>query len=500
MQRDRIIVIGAGVGGLSAAIDLARRGAQVTVLERAAAPGGKMREVRVAAMPVDAGPTVFTMRWIFEQLFADAGESLERALELAPADILARHAWSDGGTLDLHAEVERSAEAIERFANAAEAQGYREFCARSADIYRTLAPTFIAAQRPSPLELVRRVGLRRLDAMWRTAPFSTMWGALGEHFRDPRLRQLFGRYATYCGSSPLTAPATLMLVAHVEQDGVWQVRGGMRAVAAALAELARRQGAVLRCGADVASIRTARGRVCGVVLADGEQLDADAVVFNGDVSALGQGLLGQAASAAAPVTPRAARSLSAVTWCLNVATRGFDLEHHNVFFAADYPAEFRAIFGARDIVATPTVYLCAQDRGAFGQVVDGARERMLVLINAPPDGDQRAWSDGDIDQLAERCRSLLRRCGLELDWRDDASVATTPVGFDRLFPGSGGALYGRASAGMMATFERPGARSRVPGLYLAGGTVHPGPGVPMAAMSGRLAAARLLEDRAAGTA
>jgi 1-hydroxycarotenoid 3,4-desaturase len=495
MKHDRVVVIGAGVGGLTAAVDLARRGAQVTVLERAASPGGKMRQVSVDGAAIDAGPTVFTMRWIFEQLFADAGDSLDRHLELVPATILARHAWASGGTLDLHADIEQSAAAIERFANAAEAQGYRDFCARSADIYRTLKPTFIAAQRPSPLELVRRVGFGQLDAMWRTAPFSTLWRALGQHFRDPRLRQLFGRYATYCGSSPLTAPATLMLVAHVEQDGVWQVRGGMRAVAVALADLAQRQGALLRCGAEAAAIRMAGGRACGVELAGGELIAADAIVFNGDVSALGQGLLGTDAKRAAPVTPRAARSLSAVTWCLHAPTRGFELEHHNVFFATDYPAEFRAIFGARDIVAAPTVYVCAQDRGAQGHVAAGARERLLMLINAPPDGDLRAWSDREIANLAERSFALLGRCGLEVERRERDAVVTTPAGFGQLFPGSGGALYGRASDGMMATFQRQGARSRVPGLYLAGGSVHPGPGVPMAAMSGRLAAAQLLEDR-----
>ena len=494
MAAPRVLVIGAGMGGLAAAADLARRGAAVTVLERAAAPGGKMREVMVGGSPIDGGPTVFTMRWIFEGLFADAGASLEAALPLQKADILARHAWRAGGRLDLFADIARSADAIGEFAGAAEARGYRAFCARSADIFRTLRGSFIAAERPSPLDLVKRVGFTNIGALIRTAPMKTLWDALGEHFRDPRLRQLFGRYATYCGCSPWLAPATLMLVAHVEQDGVWFVKGGMRRVADAIQRLAEAKGAEFRFGAEVAELLRRNGRVAGVRLANGEELSADAVVFNGDVAALAQGLLGEAPRSAAEDTPRAARSLSAVTWCVKAPTSGFPLVHHNVFFAEDYAAEFDAIFRRRDITAAPTVYICAQDREAGPGPTQGTPERMLVLINAPPDGDRRSHTPDEVAELGERGFGLLKACGLDVARSASEEVVTTPEGFARLFPGSGGALYGRAGHGSTATFARPGAVTRLQGLYLAGGSVHPGPGIPMAAMSGRIAAARLLED------
>ena len=494
MAAPRVVVIGAGMGGLAAAADLARRGAAVTVLERAPAPGGKMREVTVDGSPIDGGPTVFTMRWIFEGLFADAGASLKAALPLQKADILARHAWRAGGRLDLFADIARSADAIGDFAGAAEARGYRAFCTRSADIFRTLRGSFIAAERPSPFDLVKRVGITNIAALIRTAPMKTLWDALGEHFRDPRLRQLFGRYATYCGCSPWLAPATLMLVAHVEQDGVWFVKGGMRRVADAIQRLAEGKGAEFRFGAEVAEIITRQGRACGVRLTNGEEITADAVVFNGDVAALAQGMLGPAPRGAAQDTPRAARSLSAVTWCVKAPTAGFPLVHHNVFFAEDYAAEFDAIFRRRDITATPTVYVCAQDREAGPGPTAGTPERMLVLINAPPDGDRRGYSDDEITELGERGFGLLQACGLDVVRDAGTEVVTTPEGFARLFPGSGGALYGRASHGTTGTFARPGAVTRLPGLYLAGGSVHPGPGIPMAAMSGRIAAARVLED------
>lgn len=482
----RVAIVGAGMGGLAAAADLARQGCEVTVFDAADGPGGKMRRV----IGVDAGPTVFTMRWIFEALFADAGQRLEDQLEIVASELLARHAWRAGGRLDLFADIGRSTDAIAAFASPEDAQGYRDFCARSAAIYRTLAGPFIAAERPSPLDLVRRVG--SLAELWRTAPMRTLWSALGAHFRDPRLRQLFGRYATYVGSSPFRAPATLMLVAHVEQDGVWQVRGGMRAVALALHRLGAGQGAGFRFGARVAALRVEGGRAAGVTLEGGEAVAAEAVVFNGDVSALGQGLLGAAAQGAAPATPRAARSLSAVTWCVNAPTSGFDLAHHNVFFAEDYAAEFDAVFRDRGVAEAPTVYLCAQDRGAAATPpAPGAPERLLALVNAPADGDRAAL---DLAPIEARAFALLRACGLGIGAGE--IVATSPRDFHALFPGTGGALYGRANHGMMGSFARPGSASRLPGLYLAGGSAHPGPGMPMAAMSGRLAAARLLADRA----
>ena len=475
------MVVGAGIGGLAAAVDLARRGADVTVVERAATPGGKMRQLA----GIDAGPTVFTMRWVFEALFADAGQRLSDHLDLVPAALLARHAWRAGGTLDLFADIDRSAEAIGQFAGAAEARGYAEFCARGRAIYRTLAGPFIAAERPSPVDLVQRVGWRGLPALRRTVPTQTLWAALGEHFRDPRLRQACGRYATYVGASPWLAPATLMLIAHVEQDGVWRVRGGIFRVALALRTLAERVGARFRFGAAMREIVVERGRAVGIVLESGERLDADAVVFNGDVSALPD------PQRPVPVTTRANRSLSAVTWCLRARATGFDLAHHNVFFAEDYSDEFAAIFRRREIAANPTVYLCAQDRGEAADRIEGAPERLLALVNAPADGDVAPLATAP---LRARVLALMQACGLSIELRQQDCLATAPQDFAALVPGTGGALYGRANHGTMGSCARAGARGAVPGLYLAGGSVHPGPGVPLAAMSGRLAAARLLED------
>ncbi len=489
MRQQRAIIIGAGIGGLAAALDLAGAGWDVTVLERQAAPGGKMRRVQAGDATLDAGPTVFTMRWVFEQLFADAGTTLDAEVTLHRANILARHAWSQTETLDLHASLDQSADAIAAFAGPREAAGFRDFSARARQIYDTLETPFLRGKLPTPLSLVRQAGVRSMLAI---SPFDTMMRALAKHFTDPRLRQLFGRYATYCGSSPYLAPATLMLVAHVERDGVWLVQGGMHHLAAALARVAAQQGVAFRYNAAVSSIDVEANRASAVRLADGERIPADAIIVNADATALAAGCFGQAVTRAVPGVPPTHRSLSAITWAMHAQTSGLPLTRHNVFFSRDYAAEFTDLFDRRRLPQEPTVYVCAQDRGEHANAPDGP-ERLLCLVNAPASGDTAAGlSESEIDSCETQAFQLLARCGLQMDRTTAASVRTTPQDFATLFPATGGALYGRAVHGPMATFQRPGSQTAIPGLYLAGGSTHPGAGVPMAALSGRLAAASVI--------
>ncbi len=494
MTAGRVVIVGAGIGGLVAGLLLANRGVDVVVLERAEAPGGKMREITVAGMAIDAGPTVFTMRWVFDEIFAEANASLADHLYLCKADLLARHAWGPDQQLDLFADRGRSADAIGMFSGPAEARGYLDFCERGKRVYLTLRDSFIKAQRPSVFSLAQAAGLRGLGDLARISPFATLWQLLGEYFRDPRLRQLFGRYATYCGSSPFLAPATLMLVAHVEQEGVWLVEGGMQRVAEALARVAQARGATVRYGAEVASIIVEDRGATGVTLATAERISANAVIVNADAAALPAGHFGRAVHAAITPPARAERSLSAMTFVMTALADGFPLSHHNVFFSQDYRTEFADLFTRRHLPLNPTVYVCAQHRSDAGQVREPrVPEPLLCLVNAPADGDVCTYSQEDVDICRERMLWRLERCGLRL--REQApSVVTTPTDFHRMFPGTGGSLYGPASHGWMASFRRPAARTRIPGLYLAGGTVHPGPGVPMAALSGRLSASAVLAD------
>jgi 1-hydroxycarotenoid 3,4-desaturase len=500
----RVVVVGAGIGGLVSALLLAARGMAVTLVDSADEPGGKMRAVEVDGARIDAGPTVFTMRWVFDELLAEVGSSLDELVGVTPLQVLARHAWrGHEARLDLHANAAQSADAIARFSSPAEGRRYIAFYEEARRLYQTLERPHLRSARPSLPGLMAGLGPRGLATLAGLGPFATLWRTLGRHFHDPRLRQLFARYATYCGASPWAAPATLMLVAHVEMDGVWSIDGGMSHLAQRLADLAVRRGVNLRLGAGlgVQRISVEQGRASGVLLQNGERIEADAVVYNGDVNALALGLLGPepAKHLRAPLRPPE-RSLSAVTWCIHARSEGFPLVRHNVFFDEDYEAEFSDIFVKRRLPQRGTVYVCAQDRLDGNEAVPSNAERLLALVNAPAEGDAptgpgqpNPFDASEVDPCQLRSFALLQQCGLRLQITRQAQVLRrTPVDFNHLYPGTGGALYGPVSHGWMALFKRSGAATSLPGLYLAGGSVHPGPGVPMAALSGRQAAATLM--------
>ena len=487
----RVVVVGAGIGGMSAAAVLSARGYRVLVLESAPRFGGKMSVEGEDHRRVDAGPTVLTLRSVFDALFEAAGARLDDHLTLEPAEVLARHAWGDGSQLDLYADPLRSEAASEALAGSAEVDGFRRFCASVRRTYDLLERPFLWAQRPTLASTTWHFVRQGLGAALALDAHRSMWQAICSHFRDPRLRQLFARYATYVGSSPFLAPATLNLIARVEQDGVWRVRGGMHHLAVALAGLVWSRGGVIRTGCGVAEVRTEGGRVTGVIDDHGVLHPADAVIVASSADALAGGLLGDQVRHAVHAPAPGQRSLSAVTLAGLARPQGLPLLHHNVIFGRDPEEEYGDLFERRTLPRDPTVYLCAQDRGDVARELPGP-ERMLMVVCAPALGDGPEASPEEIEACLSRSSAVIGRAGLSLDWAR-RSLAT-PATWARRFPGTGGALYGAPSHGWNASFQRPAARTRVPGLYLAGGTAHPGAGVPMVALSGLLACDALSAD------
>ncbi len=486
VRTPRTVVVGAGVGGLAAALRLAAAGVETTLVERAPTVGGKLRTLSVGDAQIPAGPTVLTMPWAFEELFEAAGASFRERVPLVPLDPIARHFFADGSVLDLSSDPARAADDIGRFAGASEAAGHRAFLAHGKRIFDTVFEPYFRRPLPKLGELFSLAGLKMASSVTRIDAARSMWRALQDFFRDPRLLALFGRYATYVGSSPFAAPGTLNLVAWVEQAfGVHRVVGGIEHLARAIHQRFTELGGLTLLDAEVTAIERVGGAVSTVVLADGRVLPADAVIWNGEATALERLVEGDR-------TPSALPSLSAFLHLVVAKRLDAPLLHHTVVFPVDYRAEHDDLFTHARPPRDPTVYLCAPDR--LGEI-DGARiapglagevtaERLFMLTNAP---GARPIDGPEEIRCRQRIRTTLARANLTIE-SIRAERVVTPQDFAARFPGSRGSIYGAAQSSPFSALSRPSnAHPRCSGLFRVGGSVHPGAGLPMVTLSAAIA-------------
>lgn len=493
---EKAVVIGAGMGGIAAAIHLNALGYSVTVLDMADGPGGKARAVASPAGPVATGPTVLTLRAVADRLFALCGTRTEHEVDLIPLPRLARHFWPDGSMLDLFCDRDQTAAAIAAFAGPREADAFRRFDRMTAALYDAFEAPMMLAARPDPLRVVQ-AALAAPRTWPALLPGVTLDRLLRRYFRDPRLVQMFARYATYVGGRPAKSPGVLALVWQAEARGVWAVRQGLHGLADALARVATAKGVTFRYGTAARRIVRQGGHVTGVELVTGQTLPCAACIFAGDPGALRGNLLGDAARDALPAS-RTPPSLSAWVWAFAARPSGADLAHHNVFFTADPAQEFGPI-GAGRMPDAPTLYVCAQDR-ELGTPLP-ATERFEIIMNGPAVNAVAGHPHTAAEDAICRTRTFptLARMGLTFDTEPGVTALLTPAMLAARYPGSMGAIYGASPEGALSAFRRPLARTSLPGLYLAGGGTHPGAGVPMAMLSGQHAATALAEDRISGS-
>jgi len=461
------------VGGLVAAIRLANAGRTVAVFERNQVFGGKLAVYERDGFSFDIGPSLLTLPSLLDEVFRLAGTSLKHELDVLRLEPSFRYFWPDASTVTFHDEPLATAEALDAFAPGSGVE-YLEYLNRARAIWRTSQRTFFVGDIGSPLSLVRRMRSPR-DFVTIDARRSLVSRAESS-FVDPRLHQWLGRYATYSGSDPSRAPATLGCISAVEaDDGSWYVRGGLGAIRDALVGVARNSGVELHANSEVSRIIATRRRVSGVRIGDTDVL-ADVVICNADAEHLYRDLLPH--DRRLRDLQRTERSTSGIAVLIGVEGRTPLVAHHNVWFSRDYEREFGDIHSGR-IPRDPTIYGCISSVSDPTQAPQGC-ENWFLLINAPADG--REVSDEVGGWLLDR----LAGVGPDLRSRTRFVEVIGPADIARRYRSPGGAIYGTSSNGRSAAFRRPAMRGPRRGLFLVGGSTHPGGGLPLVTIGARI--------------
>ncbi len=498
---DPVVVIGGGLGGLASACTLAARGHQVRLLETNTWLGGKAAVHQDQGFRFDMGPTIVTMPSVLRKIFAEAHRQLESELELVRIDPQWRSFFSDGSTLDLVPDGYEMEHRIEAFApGSGSGIGYRKFlnlAARQAEVSQRVffwRPIGSMLDMFSPKDMIRAGSLSDVLAI---RMGRTVSGLLRSYVSDERVSQMLDHFTQYVGSSPELSPAVLCGIAHLQSsEGVWYPIGGTAAVPAALRRLAMELGVGIQTGVSATQIIVESGRAVAVETSSGERIAASAVVSNRDSVRTHRDLLGGVESKRFERRRSYEPACSGVVLYLGLNKRYEHLLHHNFVFSADPHAEFRAIYSEGVPAPDPTCYVCAPS-GTEPGVAPLGGEALYVLVHTPYLRPGQDWSKLLPDYRRVILNKLKHTAGLEdIESRIVTEHVLTPQDIHERYQVLNGAIYGLASHGRFTGTLKPNNRSPdVRGLYLAGGSAHPGPGMPMALMSGWIAADALDQDQ-----
>ena len=475
---------------MATAARLSVKGHQVTIVEQSDQVGGKASAYSRDGFVFDTGPSLITLPAVYRDLFLKTGTSLEDNVDLQPVEPGTSYRWSDGTRVTLPGvNPAAAATALGDALGGTAREDWLALIARAAEIWRITRKPFLESPLTGTRELL---ALAKSPRDVRTvAPTTSLRGLGRKYLRDPRLRMLLDRYATYSGSDPRKAPAALSTIPYVEQTfGSWHIGGGVHKLADALAARCEERKIDILLNSDVTRIVLDEGRVRSVELSDGSHLEADIVVSNADASHLyGDLVSGNRADAALRQLRKATPSFSGFVMLLAIKGRTPDISHHNVWFPADYNAEFDAVFKGRP-ATDPTIYACVPDDPLMRP--DADHESWFVLINAPRHGhgkNEFDWSQTDFaNNYADRMVELLAERGTDLRNRILWRELITPADLEARTRAPGGSIYGTSSNGMRAAFLRPANTSPIEGLYLVGGSSHPGGGLPLVGMSAEIVA------------
>jgi phytoene desaturase len=495
-----IVVIGGGLAGLAAATELTtqlRGEGEVVIVEKNRHLGGKMNVISEKGYHFDMGPTIITMPEVVSGIIRRSGRKVEDYLELIRLDPQWRCFYEDGTVLDLRDDPQQFAADLDRqFPDARPGRGYLEFLAYARRMYRLSEKVFFYKDLGGIGDMMRKpptdAGL--LGDVLRMRMHSTVARTAHRSITEPHLGQLTDHFMQYIGSSPFLAPAILSLIASAQGDyGCWYTMGGTRMVARSLERIFTEQGGRVERGVGAKRILVEGDRVTGVELDDGRTIACDTVVSNCDVQRTYTDLVGTPAARAEQrkIAAKYEPACSGVVLYLGLDRKYDHLRHNCFIFSGDSQREFDDIYRRGEPAGDPTLYLCVPSASDPTQAPEGC-ESLYILVHTAYRRDRHDWDapGGLFDRYRRVILDKLKRFGME-DIEEHIVVERrlTPAGIDRMYNATGGAIYGLASHGRLHGGFKPRNTSPVAkGLFLAGGSVNPGPGTPMVMMSGVTAA------------
>ena len=489
----KISVVGAGIGGMSAAARLAKQGHQVTVFENSDQSGGKCRTEWFGDYAFDTGPSLLTLPAVFRDLFLKTGKRIEHVLDISPVDPAFNYNFADGSKVTFpNLSNPKTYQEIEKSFGISASQSWRQIIERSEKMWEASRDSFIESELTSIWPLLLRKNL--INQINQISPFTSLRSLSEKLNLDPHLKMIIDRYATYTGSDPRSAPAVLLTIAFVESTfGAWHIKGGIGQLSVALEQRCRDLGVDFQFKSLVTKILVEQNKVEGLVLSDGKTIKSDLVVSNSDAEYTFNSLIGSEVSSARGERRKlksATKSLAGFSLLLgldNKKSKPVDVKHHNVYFPENYDLEFDQIFTQKIPVTNPTIYLCAPKDSSMVKGAD--KEAWFVLVNAPRHEPESGWDWKDGGQeYAQKIISKMDDLGLNVTNRLDFMEYRTPADLENYAMAPGGSIYGTSSNSPVSAFLRARNRSKVKGLFCVGGSAHPGGGLPLVGISAEIVA------------
>ena len=491
---EEIAVIGAGIGGLCAAARLAKAGHRVTIFEASDRTGGKCRTEWIGRYAFDTGPSLLTLPAVYRDFFQRTGEVMGRVVELEEVNPSFDYRFHDGKSVQFaNLSRKKTLEAISQSLGDVSAAEWERVMLRAEAMWDVSREPFVESELKSPISLLKRP--RVLRDLATIAPWKSLRGLKIE---SPYLSKIMDRYATYSGSDPRSAPAVLSTIAFVEEAfGAWHVKGGIGTLSEKITQRCEKLGVAINLNTFVTEITHQGNKVTGLI-ANGDHRSFDRIVTNTDAQFLYEKLLpgSRSAKKVAKSLSKSEPSLAGFSLLLGLKPSSAPaLSHHTILFPEDYDAEFESIFTTKTPVEKPTIYICAPSDPLM--VKDAGHEAWFVLINAPrhsKGSDGFDWSDAEFARrYANSIIDQIEARGISIRDRLEVLEIRTPLDLQNSVQAPGGSIYGTSSNGARSAFARAKNRSPIQGLYLVGGSAHPGGGLPLVGLSAEIVANAILE-------